>query len=82
MTQQVPLVSFITVNYNQTDLTIELIESIYEYTKIPFEIIVVDNHSKISPKSKISRIYPDVRIIVSGVNRAQYYLPLNTQLSV
>ncbi len=69
MSQQTPLVSFITVNYNQTDLTLELIESIYKYTKVPFEIIVVDNASKVSPKSKISRIYPDVRIIVSGVNR-------------
>ncbi len=71
MTPKTPLVSFITVNYNQTELTIELIESIYQYTTttVPFEIIVVDNHSKISPKSKISRIYPDVRIIVSGVNR-------------
>lgn len=69
MTQQVPLISFITVNYNQTNLTIELIESIYQYTAIPFEIIVVDNHSKESPKSKINRIYPDVRVIVSGVNR-------------
>lgn len=69
MAQQLPLVSFITVNYNQTELTLELIESIYQYTDVSFEIIVVDNHSKISPKSKISRIYPDVRVIVSGVNR-------------
>jgi len=69
MSQQTPVVSFITVNYNQTELTLELIESIYKYTKIPFEIIVVDNASKVSPKSKINRIYPDVRVIVSGVNR-------------
>ena len=64
-----PLVSFITVNYNQTTLTLELIDSIYKYTKIPFEIIVVDNDSKESPKEEIDRIYPDVRVIVSGVNR-------------
>lgn len=69
MTQSTPLISFITVNYNQTELTLELIESIYQYTDVPFEIIVVDNHSKLSPKSKIDRIYPDVRVIVSGVNR-------------
>jgi len=72
MSQQTPLVSFITVNYNQTELTLELIESIYKYTKVSFEIIVVDNASKVSPESKISRIYPDVRIIVSGVNRGYY----------
>ncbi|MFK7984372.1 MAG: glycosyltransferase family 2 protein [Saprospiraceae bacterium] len=69
MAQQTPLVSFITVNYNQTELTLELIESIYQYTDVPFEIIVVDNASKACPKSKINRIYPDVRVIVSGVNR-------------
>jgi len=69
MSQQTPVVSFITVNYNQTELTLELIESIYKYTKIPFEIIVVDNASKVSPKTEIDRIYPDVRVIVSGVNR-------------
>ncbi len=69
MTQPTPLISFITVNYNQTELTLELIESIYQHTDVSFEIIVVDNHSKLSPKSKINRIYPDVRVIVSGVNR-------------
>ena len=69
MNQEQPLISFITVNYNQTEYTLELIESIYQYTKVPFEIIVVDNASKASPKEKIDRIYPDVRVIVSGVNR-------------
>ncbi len=64
-----PLVSFITVNYNQLKLTLELIASIYRYADVPFEIIVVDNHSKISPRSVIERIYPDVKVIVSGVNR-------------
>jgi GT2 family glycosyltransferase len=69
MAQTIPLVTFITVNYNQTQLTLELIASIYQYVEVPFEIIVVDNHSKISPQSEIDRIYPDVRVIVSGVNR-------------
>ena len=69
MTQQTPLVSFITVNYNQTELTLELIESIKRYVTLPYEIIVVDNYSKKSPKQEINRNYPDVRVIVSGVNR-------------
>ncbi|MEM6321404.1 MAG: glycosyltransferase family 2 protein [Bacteroidota bacterium] len=67
MTQ--PLISFITVNYNQTQLTLELIESIYAYTKVPFEIIVVDNDSRESPKDIIVGKYPSVNVIVSGVNR-------------
>lgn len=64
-----PIISFITVNYNQTELTVELIDSIYQYAPPPFEIIVIDNHSKIPPTQIIGRNYPDVRVIVSGVNR-------------
>jgi len=51
------------------EMTLELIESIYKYATIPFEIIVVDNQSKVNPKETINRVYPDVRVIVSGVNR-------------
>ena len=63
------LVSFITVNYNQMELTLELIESIYKYATVPFEIVVVDNKSRFNPKETINRLYPDVKVIVSGVNR-------------
>ena len=51
------------------ELTLELIESIYQHAITPFEIIVVDNDSTINPKETINRIYPDVKVIVSGVNR-------------
>ena len=51
------------------EMTLELIESIYKEVTIPFEIIVVDNQSKVNPKETINRVYPDVRVIVSGVNR-------------
>ncbi len=67
--QSKSLVTFITVNYNQMELTLELIDSIYQHTIVPFEIIVVDNDSKVNPKEKIQELYPDVRVIVSGVNR-------------
>lgn len=40
------LVSFITINYNSSAYTIELIKSIKKYTTLCFEIIVVDNKSK------------------------------------
>jgi len=69
MKKVVPLVSFITVNYNQTGSTLELIASIYRHVTCTFEIIVVDNHSKISPLKEINRTYPEVKVIVSGVNR-------------
>jgi len=38
-------VSFITINYNSSNYTIELIKSIEEHTSLEYEIIVVDNKS-------------------------------------
>lgn len=39
-------VSFITINYNSSEYTIKLLESIQEFTTLDYEIIVVDNASK------------------------------------
>lgn len=39
-------VSFITINYNSSNYTIALLKSILLFTKINFEIIIVDNASK------------------------------------
>ena len=41
-----PLISIITINYNQSHLTEQLISSIYEQRYPGYEIIVVDNGSK------------------------------------
>lgn len=40
------LVSFITINYNSSKYTIDLIKSIHKFTSVEYEIIVVDNKSK------------------------------------
>ncbi len=39
-------VSFITINYNSSSYTIELLKSILKYTSINYEVIIVDNNSK------------------------------------
>jgi len=39
-------ISFITINYNSSHYTIELIKSIQKFTTIEYEIIIVDNASK------------------------------------
>ncbi len=39
-------VSFITINYNSSKFTIDLIKSIYKYSSVKYEIIIVDNKSK------------------------------------
>lgn len=63
-----PKVSFITVNFNQLEVTLEMIQSIYDVTTIPFEIIVVDNASKVDPKNALAEQFPEVIYIQSGGN--------------
>ena len=62
-------VSIIIINYNTLDLTIECINSIYNNTDgITFEIIVVDNQSRICPLDTIKNIFKEVIVVKSSVN--------------
>lgn len=63
-----PLVTIITINYNQLKLTCELLESLRKLTYPAVEIIVVDNNSKEDPTPVISETYPEVKLIVSNEN--------------
>jgi GT2 family glycosyltransferase len=63
-----PLVSIITVNYNGTEVTVELLRSIRRLS-LPFlEVIVVDNASKEDPGGRLREVYPEVKVIMSPVN--------------
>jgi GT2 family glycosyltransferase len=63
-----PLVSIITVNFNQTEVTISLLKSLREITYKYIEVFVVDNASKESPYLKIKEQFPEVKVILSKVN--------------
>ncbi|MGB0930171.1 MAG: glycosyltransferase family 2 protein [Chitinophagales bacterium] len=63
-----PLVSIITINYNQTQATYELLQSIKEISYSNFEVIVVDNASKENPKPLINALFPEVTVILSDKN--------------
>lgn len=63
-----PMVSIITINYNQVALTCALIESLKKVTYPAFEIIVVDNFSPEDPSDIITTQYPLVKYIRSNVN--------------
>lgn len=63
-----PLVSIITVNYHQTEVTCELLESLSKITYPNIEIWVVDNHSNGSLKDKIDILYPSANVIESKKN--------------
>jgi GT2 family glycosyltransferase len=63
-----PLVSIITVNYNNTGLTVDLLHSVGYLTYPNVEVIVVDNASRESPVASLQEIYPEVKIIMSPKN--------------
>ncbi|MCF8228173.1 MAG: glycosyltransferase family 2 protein [Bacteroidales bacterium] len=63
-----PLVSIISVNYNHSEVTCELIRSLNEITYPNIEIIVVDNNSPDDDPSIIKRKYPNVVLIQNPIN--------------
>ncbi len=63
-----PFISIITVNYNSTAVTCELLSSILQLKYPHFEVIVVDNHSTENPSNKFSSILPAVKIVLSNKN--------------
>ena len=65
---QSPLVSIITVNYNQEEVTCELLNSIKELSYPSIEVIVVDNGSGKLPNELIVDTYPTAIIINSKEN--------------
>ena len=63
-----PKVSVITVNYNQSSVTLELIKSLKCCSYRDFEIIVVDNGSPSDHPDQIKTEYPDVILLKSEKN--------------
>ena len=62
-----PLVSIITINYNETALTCELLKSIEQINYPNYEVLVIDNAS-VSKPLLIKNLYPSVKLILSKQN--------------
>ncbi len=91
-----PLVSIITVNFNQTEVTCALLESLNRISYPNFEVIVVDNHSTEDDPKKIKQLYPNIVFIENPINygfaagnnyglmraRGEYVLLLNNDIEV
>jgi hypothetical protein len=63
-----PLVSIVTINYEHTDVTCALLESLRHISYPNIEVIVVDNASVKDDPAIISRLYPEVVFIQSKEN--------------
>ncbi|RFS19566.1 glycosyltransferase family 2 protein [Chitinophaga silvatica] len=63
-----PLVSIITVNYNNEVVTAELMASLKKNSYTNLEVIVVDNASATDPASLVLKEYEDAKIIYSEKN--------------
>lgn len=66
--KRLPLVSIVTINYNQKLLTLDLLKSAESLLYQHVEIIVVDNASEEDPSEDIKRLYPQVKVIRSERN--------------
>ncbi|AFK04966.1 glycosyl transferase family 2 [Emticicia oligotrophica DSM 17448] len=63
-----PLVSIITVNFKQPDVTCELLNSLKKISYKNIEIWVVDNFSDGALKARLNADYPEVKVIESKKN--------------
>jgi len=63
-----PLISIITVNYNNTAVTIDLLRSIKHLEYKNVEVIVVDNNSAENPTAQLKNILSSINVIVSNKN--------------
>lgn len=63
-----PLVTIITVNFNQTDATCDLLDSIRRQEYRNVEIFVVDNGSRENPAAIFETNYPEMQFIRSERN--------------
>lgn len=63
-----PLISIITINFNNLQVTCEFLESTKKLTYRNFEIILVDNASKENPTQLITTRFPEVKLLVNDTN--------------
>lgn len=68
VSQTIPLVSIITVNYNGKAVTAELLASLRRFPYPRLEIIVVDNASREDPSEWLRARYPEIKMIRSDKN--------------
>lgn len=66
--EKLPLVSLITINYNQPDVTCAMLETVKRLTYPNLEVFVVDNGSREDDTGRFRAILPDANIIIIKKN--------------
>jgi GT2 family glycosyltransferase len=62
------MVSIVSVNYNQPEVTCEMLASLRKVTYPNFEILIVDNASPSTSPDSIKEQYPEVQLLISDKN--------------
>ncbi|KFD38704.1 glycosyltransferase family 2 protein [Schleiferia thermophila] len=63
-----PLVSVLSVNFNQTQMTLELIDSLKKVSYPNVEIVIVDNGSEKDSPDAIPKTFPEIKFVKTGKN--------------
>ncbi|NNE35975.1 MAG: glycosyltransferase family 2 protein [Rhodothermales bacterium] len=68
MTEPGTMVSILVVSYNTRELTLACLRSVIEETRVPYELIVVDNASSDGSAQAIANEFPQVRLLAEREN--------------
>ena len=64
----VPEISIIVVSYNTREMTLDCLRSVVAETRVPHELIVVDNASDDGSAAAIAAEFPDIRLMAESEN--------------
>ncbi len=68
MTQPQPTVSILVVSYNTRELTLACLRSVVAETRVPYELIVVDNASSDGSAQAIADEFPNIQLMAESQN--------------
>ncbi len=63
-----PEMSIIVISYNTREMTLACLQSVYDQTTVPFQLIVVDNASDDGSAEAIAAAFPDAVLIAEAEN--------------
>lgn len=63
-----PMIGIVLINWNQLQLTLDCLKSLYEMTYSNFKVVVVDNNSMEDPSAPILTKYPETIVLRQAEN--------------